>query len=97
MIDGATPDAQTVATGSLGRGTARPATAFVSPIIACGALMARKRGTVLRAGPIGLRLVLDDGSTHDIRGAPSNFAQLTGSRVWFTEGPDGLVREYGVF
>jgi hypothetical protein len=52
---------------------------------------------VLTSGPLGLRLTLDDGSTHEIRGAPSTFAQLSGSRVWFTEGPDGLVREYGVF
>ena len=61
-----------------------------------GANGAKAWDGVLRSGPIGLVLVLDDGSTHDIRGAPSAFAQLSGSRVWFTEGPDGLVREYGV-
>jgi hypothetical protein len=57
---------------------------------------ARAWDGVLRSGPTGFRLELDDGSSHDIRGAPSNFAQLTGSRVWVTEGPDGTLRQYGV-
>lgn len=50
---------------------------------------------MLRSGPMGFRLELDDGSSHDLRGAPSSFAQLTGSRVWVTENPDGTVRQYG--
>ena len=52
---------------------------------------------MLSRGPTGFRLELDDGSSHDIRGAPSTFAQLIGARVWVTESPDGLVSEYGVF
>lgn len=62
-----------------------------------GANGARAWDGILRKGPTGFRLELDDGSSHDIRGAPSSFAQLTGSRVWVTESPDGTVREYGVF
>jgi hypothetical protein len=50
---------------------------------------------MLRSGPMGFRLELDDGSSHDLRGAPSSFAQLAGSRVWVTENPDGTVRQYG--
>jgi hypothetical protein len=50
----------------------------------------------LRNGPTGYRLELDDGTSRPIRGAPSTFAQLTGSRVWVTETDNGAVREYGV-
>lgn len=52
---------------------------------------------ILRSGPTGFRLELGDGSSRDIRGAPSSFAHLTGSRLWVTESPDGTVRQYGVF
>ena len=51
---------------------------------------------ILRGGPTGFRLELEDGSSREIRGAPAGFAQLTGSRVWITEGPDGTLRRYGV-
>jgi hypothetical protein len=51
---------------------------------------------VLRSDPTGFRLELGDGTTHPIRGAPSTFAQLTGSRVWVTETNNGAVSEYGV-
>jgi hypothetical protein len=61
-----------------------------------GANGARAWDGKLRNGPTGFRLELDDGSLHDIRGAPVNFAQLVGSRVWVTESPDGTLREYGV-
>ena len=61
-----------------------------------GANGARAWDGKLRNGPTGFRLELDDGSLHDIRGAPVNFAQLIGSRVWVTESPDGTLREYGV-
>jgi hypothetical protein len=49
----------------------------------------------LRNGPTGFRLELDDGTAHGIRGAPTTFAQLVGSRVWVTETDTGAVREYG--
>lgn len=62
-----------------------------------GANGARAWDGVLRVGPTGFRIELGDGSSHDIRGAPSSFAQLTGFRVWVTETADGTVREYGVF
>ncbi|HEY5023283.1 MAG TPA: hypothetical protein VII30_12435 [Gemmatimonadaceae bacterium] len=61
-----------------------------------GANGARAWDGKVRNGPTGFRLELDDGSLHDIRGAPVNFAQLIGSRVWVTESPDGTLREYGV-
>jgi hypothetical protein len=61
-----------------------------------GANGARAWDGKLRNGPTGFRLELDDGSLHDIRGAPVNFAQLIGSRVWVSESPDGTLREYGV-
>lgn len=51
---------------------------------------------VLRAAPAGFRLELDDGTSHEIRGAPSRFAQLTGTRLWITETPDGSVLNYGI-
>jgi hypothetical protein len=61
-----------------------------------GANGARAWDGKLRNGPTGFRLELDDGALHDIRGAPVNFAQLVGSRVWVSESPDGTLREYGV-
>jgi hypothetical protein len=61
-----------------------------------GANGAKAWDGMLRSGPSGFRLELDDGSSHAIRGAPSTFAQLIGSRVWVTESPDGTVRQYGV-
>jgi len=61
-----------------------------------GANGARAWDGKLRNGPTGFRLELDDGSVHDIRGAPLNFGELVGSRVWVTESPDGTLREYGV-
>lgn len=51
----------------------------------------------VRRSANGFRLQLDDGSFHEVRQAPAAFAQLTRSRVWLTENPDGTVREYGVF
>jgi hypothetical protein len=57
---------------------------------------ARAWDGVLRSGPLGFRLELDDGSSHDIRGAPSSFGQLIGSRVWVTESPDGTLSQYGL-
>lgn len=51
---------------------------------------------VLRTGPDGMHLELPDGSRHQLRGAPSTFAQLARSRLWVSENPDGTVREYGV-
>lgn len=79
------------------RGTRTSATRFqVTDYRVRGANGARAWDGMLRSGPTGFRLELDDGSLHDIRGAPSTFAQLTGSRVWVTESADGAVREYGV-
>jgi hypothetical protein len=99
VIDGATPGMLKLSQLDLwARGTRTSANRFrVSDFRVRGANGVTAWDGIVRTGPLGLRLVLDDGSTHDIRGAPSNFAQLTGSRVWFTEGPDGLLREYGVF
>jgi 3D (Asp-Asp-Asp) domain-containing protein len=51
---------------------------------------------VLRSAPSGFRLELDDGSFREIRGAPSSFAHLAGTRVWITERPDGSVLSYGI-
>lgn len=51
---------------------------------------------VLRSAPSGFRLELDDGTSHEIRGAPARFTQLTGSRLWITEMPDGSVLSYGI-
>lgn len=62
-----------------------------------GADGARAWDGILRGGPSVFSLELDDGSSRGVRGAPSSFAQLTGSRVWITEGPDGTVSRYGVF
>ena len=61
-----------------------------------GADGARAWDGILRAGSTGFHLELDDGTTRAIRGAPSSFPQLTGSRVWITESPDGALRQYGV-
>lgn len=81
------------------RGTRTSANRFrVTDYRVRGANGAKAWDGVLRSGPTGFRLELDDGSSHVIRGAPSSFAQLTtGSRLWLTESPDGTVREYGVF
>lgn len=79
------------------RGTRTSADRFrVADYRVRGANGARAWDGMLRSGPTGFRLEFDDGSSHDIRGAPSTFTQLTGSRLWVTETPDGLVREYGV-
>lgn len=51
---------------------------------------------VLRTTPTGFRLELEDGTSREIRGAPSRFTQLNGSRMWITETPDGRVLSYGV-
>ena len=56
---------------------------------------ARAWDGILRSGPGGLLIELEDGSTHPIRGAPANLAQLSGARIWITENADGSVREYG--
>ena len=79
------------------RGTRTSATRFhVTDYRVRGANGARAWDGTLRTGPTGFRVELDDGSSHDLRGAPSTFGQLTGSRVWVTESADGAVREYGV-
>ena len=79
------------------RGTRTSATRFhVTDYRVRGANGARAWDGTLRNSSTGFRLELDDGSLHDIRGAPTTFAQLTGSRIWVTESPDGTVREYGV-
>lgn len=62
-----------------------------------GANGARAWDGTLRSAPSGVRLELDDGSSRAIRGAPTSFAQLIGSRMWVTERPDGTVLQYGVF
>lgn len=78
------------------RGTRTSANRFqVTDYRVRGAGGARAWDGILRGGPTGFRLELEDGSSRDIRGAPSSFAQLTGSRVWVTENPDGTVRQYG--
>jgi hypothetical protein len=51
---------------------------------------------VLRTTPNGFRLELEDGTSREIKGAPSRFTQLTGSRMWITETPDGRVLSYGI-
>jgi len=51
---------------------------------------------ILRGDSGNLRLDLDDGSSHAIRSAPAGLERLVGSRIWFTENPDGSMREYGV-
>lgn len=51
---------------------------------------------VLKTTPTGFRLELDDGTSREIRGAPSRFTQLTGSRMWITETPDGRLLSYGI-
>ena len=51
----------------------------------------------LRRVAAGLELQLEDGTIHPVRGGPSGFANLAGSRIWLTENPDGTIREYGVF
>jgi hypothetical protein len=51
---------------------------------------------ILRTGSNGFHLELEDNSKHEVRGAPSSFAALTGSRIWITESSDGAVRQYGV-
>jgi hypothetical protein len=79
------------------RGTRTSANRFhVTDYRVRGANGARAWDGVLRNGVAGFNLELTDGSSHPIRGAPSNFAQLMGSRVWVTENPDGTLREYGV-
>ena len=79
------------------RGTRTSAERFrVTDYRVRGANGVRAWDGILRSGPKGFRLELDDGSSREIRGAPSSFAQLAGSRLWVTESPDGLVREYGV-
>ena len=79
------------------RGTRTSAARFhVTDFRVRGANGAKAWDGTLRESSTGFRLELDDGSLHDIRGAPSTFAQLTGSRVWVTESADGAVREYGV-
>lgn len=79
------------------RGTRTSADRFrVADYRVRGANGVRAWDGVLRSGPKGFRLEFDDGSSRELRGAPSSFAQLTGSRLWITESPDGLVREYGV-
>ncbi|MFL5487414.1 MAG: hypothetical protein ACJ8AJ_02925 [Gemmatimonadaceae bacterium] len=62
-----------------------------------GANGVRAWSGVLRTGPTGFRLELDNRSSHDVRGAPANFDRLTGARLWLTENPDGTLREYGVY
>ena len=79
------------------RGTRTSANRFhITDYRVRGANGARAWDGVLRNGVAGFNLELTDGSSHPIRGAPSNFAQLMGSRVWVTENPDGTLREYGV-
>ena len=79
------------------RGTRTSATRFhVTDYRVRGANGARAWDGVLRNGVAGFNLELADGSSHPIRGAPSNFAQYMGSRVWVTENPDGTLREYGI-
>ena len=98
VIDGATAGMLKLSQLDLWvRGTRTSANRFhVTDYRVRGANGARAWDGKLRNGPTGFRLELDDGSLHDIRGAPFGFAQLTGSRVWVTESPDGTVREYGV-
>jgi len=56
---------------------------------------ARAWDGILRSGPGGLLIELEDGSTHPLRDVPANLAQLSGARIWVTENADGSVREYG--
>jgi len=56
---------------------------------------ARAWDGILRSGPGGLLIELEDGSTHPIRGAPETLSRLSGARIWVTENSDGTVREYG--
>jgi hypothetical protein len=51
---------------------------------------------ILRMGSTGFHLELEDGSKREIRGAPSSFAALTGSRIWITETLNGALRQYGI-
>lgn len=79
------------------RGTRTSANRFqVTDYRVRGAGGAKAWDGILRGGPTGFRLELDDGSSRDIRGAPSSFGQLTGSRVWVTESADGTLRQYGL-
>ena len=98
VIDGATAGMLKLSQLDLWvRGTRTSADRFhVADYRVRGANGARAWDGKLTNGPTGFRLELDDGSSHDIRGAPVNFAQLVGSRVWVTENPDGTLREYGV-
>jgi hypothetical protein len=98
VIDGATAGMLKLSQLDLWvRGTRTSADRFhVADYRVRGANGARAWDGKVRNGPTGFRLELDDGSLHDIRGAPVNFAQLVGSRVWVTESPDGTLREYGV-
>lgn len=98
IIDGATAGMLKLSQLDLWvRGTRTSADRFhVADYRVRGANGARAWDGKLTNGPSGFRLELDDGSLHDIRGAPVNFAQLVGSRVWVTESPDGTLREYGV-
>lgn len=80
------------------RGTRTSPTRFeVADYRVRGADGAKAWDGILRGGPSGFSLELDDGSSRGVRGAPSSFARLTGSRVWITEGADGTVSRYGVF
>jgi hypothetical protein len=98
VIDGATAGMLKLSQLDLWvRGTRTSAGRFhVTDYRVRGANGARAWDGRLRNAPTGFRLELDDGSLHDIRGAPVNFARLVGSRVWVTESPDGTLREYGV-
>jgi hypothetical protein len=98
VVDGASAGMRKLSQLDLwARGTRTSADRFrVADYRVRGANGVRAWDGMLRSGPKGFRLELDDGSSHEIRGAPSSFAQLTGLRLWVTESNDGLVSEYGV-
>ncbi len=52
-------------------------------------------GTLERQGD-GFTLRLPDGTSHELRGAPSTFAGLVGRRMWVTETLANTVASYGV-
>lgn len=98
LIDGVSPGMLKLTQLELWlRGTRTAANRFhVTDYRVRGANGAKAWDGVLRNGVAGFNLELADGSSHAIRGAPGNFAQHMGSRIWVTENPDGTLKEYGV-